>query len=140
MQHRRRPRASACRPHPCVAAVCSALVAWLAACSEPLAVPDTLQGQWVSDSPAHADRYLEIGDDYLVFGTGSGGTAYHLIHEVETELEEDGALLWTLHYRDDDGETIYLRVRQHPDVPDSLRLGHRPDEWTRVTGAHSAPG
>lgn len=59
-------------------------LAALAACSsrktEPL--PGDLIGVWTTDTPRYRDRYLELREDAIVFGTGGGKFETYRIVDV----------------------------------------------------------
>ena len=99
------------------------------------AVPAALIHVWRTDAPAYQDRHLEIREDLIVFGTGYGTADVHTIVDVDSEPADAKGRRYTLHYRNDDGTRMQLRVVLSPGPPESLRIEHTDEVWHRDTAA-----
>ncbi|MGH7424069.1 MAG: hypothetical protein ACREJ1_10410, partial [Candidatus Methylomirabilales bacterium] len=61
-----------------------ALIATLAGCQaqKESPVPDHLLGVWTTSAPRYADRYIEIRNDMIIFGTGGDAFELHALTDV----------------------------------------------------------
>lgn len=96
-----------------------------------IGVGSELVGTWRTTHEGHADRYLEINADQIVFGQGEAQEERRQL--VGVFLEEDSANppVYVLRYSIDDinERTADLRVLLHDDV---LRIENQPQiAWTR---------
>jgi len=107
-------------------------------------VPGEIAGIWRSQSPTHADRYLELRDRVVIFGTGRYTMDVRSVERVRSEEAEppDRGRLHTVSYRSDEGEILDLAVIYEAGPPASLRFVNHTDLWTREqpVPAPGAPG
>jgi len=108
------------------------LVACAEAPSEPL--PGDLFQVWRTQAPGYRDRYFELRDGWVVFGTGRYTSALHAIQKVTSDAEA-GSTRYTIEYRADDGETLPLEILYTPGNPATLHVGLQPDAWIPETHA-----
>lgn len=89
-----------------------------------------LAGVWRTGEARHADRFLEIRPNEVVFGQGAEGESHHRITGVYLEQMRDGTPLYVLRYSLDGAteEVGELRVRVEHGV---LRIHNLPAvAWT----------
>jgi hypothetical protein len=65
-------------------------------------VTEELQGRWKASDEAHKDRFLEISEVTVNFGTGNGTVSTGFIHKFD-ETEVAGQKAYTISYSDDNG-------------------------------------
>jgi hypothetical protein len=100
----------------------------------PVPLPPHLVGVWRTSEPKYADRFVEISDHTVVFGTGGGTRTIHAISHVSF-VDERGRLLYTVWYWDgppDDrvGQTLSFYYDPEPRV---IRLKNQQDiAWVNV--------
>jgi hypothetical protein len=92
-----------------------ALLAALAACQvrNENPVPDHLLGVWSTSAPRYADRYIEIRNDMIIFGTGGDEFELHALTHIE-EAREHGALLYTITHLNHFGQPYSLSFYYEP--------------------------
>ncbi len=99
----------------------------LAGCgSDPL--PRELIQVWRNPAPGYSDRYFEVREASITFGTGAGTLRRHFIESVQSEQVGSTTEL-TIVYRMDDGETAPLTLVHTPGSPPYLQIGARKDQW-----------
>ena len=99
----------------------------LAGCgSDPL--PDDLIQVWRNPAQGYSDRYFEVREGSIIFGTGAHSSKMHSIERVRSQRVGETTEL-TIEYRADDGETVPLNLVHTPGSPPQLRIGSRPDQW-----------
>lgn len=110
---------------PRIALVLGLALTLLASCGKTTyrEVPETLLGRWTSSAPSYAERYLELERDRISFGTGEASPDSHLVFRVEEEPAQ-GQLLYTIWYRDGEGQELAFSVTLDPGR-ESLELPHR---------------
>jgi hypothetical protein len=102
----------------------------LLSCSRAPAPAGQLIGVWKTDDPKYADRFFEITRENIIFGTGGDSSSTHRIVDLEQE-QEDGAVLYAIHYLNEDGQEYKLALRYIPSTG-AVRFGNqRQFEWTR---------
>jgi hypothetical protein len=118
-----------------LAAVATALL--LAACAEPPSepLPQDLLQVWRTQAPGYRDRYFELREGWVVFGTGRYTIALYAIGKVTSDVE-DGVTRYAIEYRATDGAILPLEVAYTPGNPASLQVGLQPDVWIPETHAH----
>ena len=67
------------------------------------AVPDRLQGAYVTANPEYSDRYLEIGSEFITFGTGGVNSRRYEVTGFDGTQDVEGRELGTVYFRDVDG-------------------------------------
>lgn len=109
------------------------LVAMLAGCQarkDPV-LPTGLLGVWKTVSPQYADRFFEIANTRISFGTGDGNIESYPIVAVE-EVREGHAMLYTISYRNHDGQAYRFSFYHDSSDASVIRLKHqRASLWTR---------
>jgi len=66
-------------------------------------VPDRIQGAWVTANPEYSDRYLEIGAEFITFGTGGVNSRRYEVTGFDETRDVEGRELNTVYFRDVDG-------------------------------------
>lgn len=94
--------------------------------SDPL--PDDLIQVWLNPAPGYRDRYFEIREGSIVFGTGAYSLRIHSIERVRLQRVGEATEI-AIEYRADDGETVPLNLVYTPGSPPRLRIGSRKDQW-----------
>ena len=75
---------------------------------------DDLVGVWKTPAPRYADRFFEFTKDYIIFGTGEGGTTAHTIKTVK-EVREGKKILYTVYYENRGGQESTFSFYFDPD-------------------------
>ena len=106
------------------------LLLLLSACSEraPESLPPELIQVWRTSAPGYRDRYFELRDGWLMFGTSRYFSSMHQIEKVVSDPTEDGTR-YTIEYRADDGSSYTLEIVYLPGSPARLRVGQQRDSW-----------
>ncbi len=104
----------------------SLLFALVGCGSDPL--PDDLIQVWRNPAQGYSDRYFEVREDLIIFGTGAHSSKMHSIERVRSQRVGETTEL-TIEYRADDGETVPLNLVHTPGNPPHLRIGSRKDQW-----------
>ena len=108
--------------------VCALLLVFaLAGCGSDL-LPRELIQVWRNPAPGYSDRYFEVREASITFGTGAGTQKRHFIESVQAEQVGITTEL-TIEYRLDDGETAPLTLVHTPGNPPYLQIGSRKDQW-----------
>lgn len=91
-----------------------------------------LNGVWKTQAPNYADRFLEISDHVILFGTGGDTLESYVIERVETQ--PDGTkTLYTITYRDIAMTEFRLSFYYEPRGQPSMTFKHQDHlTWTRV--------
>ncbi len=71
---------------------------WSVGCEKSVPFPTELLGKWVTDAPDHADRFIEIKDMQLIFGTDAVMPTFLFIQRFKKK-EQNRAIEWTFHCR-----------------------------------------
>ncbi len=104
----------------------SLLFALVGCGSDPL--PDDLIQVWRNPAPGYRDRYFEIREGSIIFGTGAYSFEMHSIERVRSRRVGKTTEI-TIGYRANDGETVPVNLVHTPGRPPHLRIGSRPDQW-----------
>jgi hypothetical protein len=102
----------------------------LLGCEKNIPVPQHLIGEWKTSSPRYADRYLKIAEHLLVFGIGDGEELSQDIEEVTAE-EENGETIYTIRYKDLEGEKWSLTL-MYSLATRTFKLKNGNDIWEKV--------
>ena len=95
-------------------------------------VPDELVGVWKTTSPRYEDRFFEISEDLVVFGTGGRTTAAHPIVSISGTLEDE-RLLYAISYEIAEGEEYGFFFYYDPAGSGVIRFKNQQDmAWTVV--------
>ena len=101
-------------------------------CEKPIPVPQHLIGEWKTSSPQYEDRYLKIAEHSLAFGIGDGEEVSHDIEKVTAELE-NGETVYTIHYKDKEGEIWSLTLTYSSASGGTIKLKNSNVMWEKVT-------
>jgi hypothetical protein len=110
-----------------------ALFATLAACQtqKEHSVPDHLLGVWSTSAPRYADRYIEIRNDMIIFGTGGDAFELHVLAELK-EAREGEAILYTITHLNHFGQPYTLSFYYEPSGDGIMRFkNQREIAWTK---------
>ena len=66
-------------------------------------MPDRIQGAFVTANPEYSDRYLEIGSEFITFGTGGVNSRRYEVTGFDETRDVEGRELDTVYFRDVDG-------------------------------------
>ena len=95
-------------------------------------VPDELVGVWKTTSPRYEDRFFEISEDLIVFGTGGRNTEAHRILSIREALEDE-RLLYAISYESAEGEEYGFFFYYDPAGSGVIRFKNQQDmAWTVV--------
>lgn len=67
------------------------------------AIPDDLSGLWKTSDPNYTDRYFEIKDDVIIFGTGRETIELHALMDIDAILYGD-VILYTISHLNHEGQ------------------------------------
>jgi hypothetical protein len=101
-------------------------------CEKTIPVPQHLIGEWKTSSPEYADRYLKIAEHTLTFGIGDGEEASQDIEKVTTE-QGNGESVYTIHYKDKEGESWSLTLIYSSASGGTIKLKNSNVIWEKVT-------
>ena len=111
-----------------------AMVAMVVACQvrKDPALPTVLVGVWKTVSPQYADRFFEIAHRSIFFGTGDGNAEAYPIVAVD-EVREANGVLYTISYRNHDGQEYRLSFYHDPSNAGVIRFKHQRNiQWTKA--------
>jgi hypothetical protein len=95
-------------------------------------VPERLHGVWVTPDPAYTDRYFELGEDFVVFGTGGVHSQRFAIIGFSGVREVDGREFDTIYFGDGGGETLKRQFYFNRDGRPNLIFKNQPEVvWVR---------
>jgi hypothetical protein len=100
-------------------------------CEKNIPVPQHFIGEWKTSSPQYADRYLKIAEHSLIFGIGDGEELSQDIEKVNVE-QENGETIYTIHYKDMEGEKWSLTLIYSPVSGGTFKLKNGKDIWEKV--------
>jgi len=83
-------------------------------------VPEEFCGVWVTANPEYSDRYLELGSDFITFGTGGVNSRRFAVTGFNRSRDEKGRELSTVYFRDVDGSEFSRQF--HADTDDGRQL------------------
>ncbi len=110
-----------------------ALIATLAGCQEQKEspVPDHLLGVWTTSAPRYADRYIEIRNDMIIFGTGGDAFELHALTDIN-EVREGEAIVYTITHLNHFGQAYTLSFYYEPTSDGIIRFkNQREIAWTK---------
>lgn len=70
-------------------------------------LPDDLIGVWKTSHPKYADRFLLLGEDLIIFGTGARSVSAHPITKF-AKVPQVSGFLYTITYTNEDGQEYRL--------------------------------
>ena len=100
-------------------------------CEKSIPVPQHLIGEWKTSSPEYADRYLKIAEHSLTFGIGDGEEVSHDIEKVTAE-QEHGESVYTIHYKDKEGEEWSLTLAYSTASGGTIKLKNSNVIWEKT--------
>ena len=62
-------------------------------------LPDDLVGRWTTSAPEYTNRFLELSEVTVIFGTGEDNIDVNFISSVDKRVE-GGSTLYTIKYHD----------------------------------------
>ena len=96
-------------------------------------IPEELLGTWKTSEPKYADTFIELTRDTIVFGLAEGPPKVHAVLAVE-KSQENGNLLYTIRYLDEEGERYKFSFYYHPAGDGTLQWKNQPGIlWTKQT-------
>lgn len=104
----------------------------LTGCQEPLKthIPKDLIGKWVTTDPKYEDRYLELTDHMIYFGTGGKTFDFDSIGEISM-TPQGKRVLYTISYYHIEGQEFKLSILHDP-KRQTLALKNQPHIiWTK---------
>jgi len=110
-----------------------ALIATLAGCQaqKENPVPDHLLGVWTTSAPRYANRYIEIRNDMIIFGTGGDAFELHALTDVN-EVREGEAIVYTITHLNHFGQPYTLSFYYERTSDDIIRFkNQREIAWTK---------
>jgi hypothetical protein len=96
-------------------------------------VPPELVGVWRTTATKYADRFLGLTTATISFGTGGDESYTRAVVAVE-KSQEDGATLYTVFYRDDEGEYKFAFFYEPADGGVIRYKNQKGIAWTRQKG------
>lgn len=95
-------------------------------------IPADFHGVWKSQAPGYHDRFMEISNGVIMFGTGDDNLESYVIERVE--IEPDGEkTLYTITYLDRDMTEFRLSFYYEPHGERLITFKHQDHlKWTRV--------
>lgn len=96
------------------------------------AVPASLYGTWKTSAPQYADRFLEISEGVIMFGTGGDTLESYVIDHAETRSEGEKTL-YTITYLDQDMTEFRLSFYYEPRRDRLITFKYQDHlKWARV--------
>ena len=65
-------------------------------------LPDDLLGHWTTSAPKYTDRFLELSEVAVIFGTGKDNIDVNFISSVDKQVE-GGSTMYTIQYHNLNG-------------------------------------
>lgn len=95
-------------------------------------VPADLYGVWKTSAPKYADRFMEISEGVILFGTGKDTLESYVLDSVD--IQPDGTkTLYTITYLDRDMEELRLSFYYEPGGKPLMTFKNQDHlMWTRV--------
>jgi hypothetical protein len=100
-------------------------------CEKNIPVPEHLIGEWRTSSPQYEDRYLKIAEHSLIFGIGDGEELSEDIEKVKVK-QENGETIYTIHYKDIQGEKWSLTLIDSTVSGGAVKLKNSNVIWEKV--------
>jgi hypothetical protein len=100
-------------------------------CEKNIPVPEHLIGEWRTSAPQYEDRYLKIAEHALIFGIGDGEELSEDIEKVKVE-QESGETIYTIHYKDTEGERWSLILIYSTVSGGTLKIKNTNVIWEKV--------
>jgi hypothetical protein len=125
-----------CRPFSIgisISSLCALLIIFFSfpGCEENIPVPEHLIGEWRTTSAQYEDRYLKITENSLIFGIGDGEAISHHVEGVNVG-QENGETMYTIHYKDMEGERWSLILIYRDVSGGTIKLKNDKVVWEKV--------
>jgi hypothetical protein len=117
-----------------VLVVASALGLAACAASPPETLPAEILTVWRTAAPGYADRFFELRDGWVVFGTGQSTNTAYPIEGIRSNTQFDGTR-YTIEYRAEDGALVPLEIFYIPGRPATIRVGRQLNVWVPEANA-----
>ena len=93
---------------------------------------DRFLGVWETAEPKYEDRFLEIDEATIAFGTGDGNSNIFFVDRVIQRVEEN-TTVYTISYTDVEGSLFKLAFYYSPEYGGVVRFKNQQEiEWTRI--------
>lgn len=94
------------------------------------ALPNEMLGVWTTETPKYADRFFELQNDRVIFGTGKGQSDSNLVVAVE-EIRQGPKWLYNIEYLGSEGQT-YTFSFYYQTSPQTIALKNQSGiEWKK---------
>jgi len=87
----------------------SFLIFFTVNCEKKIPFPTELIGVWTTESPGYADKYIDIKDMQIIFGTGESIPSILLVDQIQKKTKTQ-LVEWTLKCKDIEGNPIDIVV------------------------------
>jgi len=92
--------------------------------------PDRLIGTWMTTSPSHRGRLIEISKEHIIFSSDEIHSTFYTIRGVESR-ELAGKFSYTIEYQGVGGGSRTLSLRFSGGNPVSIELENQDGIWIR---------
>jgi hypothetical protein len=94
-------------------------------------VPDNLLGVWKTSDPKYADRFIEIKNDLIIFGTGGENSNFHAIVDID-QSREGKFIVYTITHLNHYGQRYKLSLYYDPFNGGTIQFKNRKHIiWTK---------
>lgn len=104
-------------------------------CKGKVVVPPHLIGVWETSAPKYADRYMKFTEHTLIYGIGEGEEVSHEIEKINVQ-QGGGGTMYTLHYRDSEGEKWILTFTYSP-YTRTIQIKNNEEIWEKTKAGDS---
>lgn len=95
-------------------------------------MPIHLQGTWITTDLHYSDRYVEVGPDFIVFGTGGVTGKRFPVTGFDQRYRDDGELVNTVYFKGADGSRYSRQFTFTPENRGQLVFANQPGVvWIR---------
>jgi hypothetical protein len=91
------------------------------------AVPERYQGEWVTVAEGFSDRFLELRDRSITFGTGGVSSQTFEVTGFDEDRRADGTIAATVYFRSVDGGVYRRQFTYSSGELKSLIFTHQPE-------------
>jgi len=106
------------------------ILTFFGGCKGEVVVPPQLIGVWTTAAPKYADRYMKLSERTLTYGIGEGEEVSHQIEKIDVE-QGNGGTMYTLYYRDAEGEKWTLIFTYSPDTR-TIQIKNSEELWEKT--------
>jgi len=91
-------------------------------------VPERLQGVWITSNQEYSDRFLELGADFITFGTGGVNSRRFEVTGIDESRDPTtGRELFVVYFKDVDGSRFSREFSVHLENKKELVFVNQPD-------------